>query len=944
MKNQPLRRYLILWAVLLVVVPSLLIMVVFTYGQFSVARQKNLELVGQQVAFQKKIIDIWMEERSGTVRELSQTEPFRELDEQRMRQSLDLMQASDVNFDSLSYIDKDGFFRMSTLRQGIRYPSAVGKPYYEFALAGKEYISDVVIGRNSGQAIINFSCPVYDRSGGFQGLILGSIRTSTLETLLRENWIGETGEIIIVSREGLMITEPRFLNALISRGFSENSAIMKARISDDSFIIQADPSGTGTWTDYLGNRVLGAYVRVPGQDWTIIGKINEAEVLAPVYAQLKVLAGVTFLIVLMIFLLATLVAFRIRRPIDWLIKQSNLVAAEDYTTIGQTVRPGEMPRELETLCQTFVKMGSKIEATIGLIKTHERQLEYKVQEIEKVNKDLQDEIKERQKIETALQGKLKMEEILAEMSRNLILCPIGSIDRAVGGVLRLIGEFTNVDRCAVFLDTADGVSCEKRHFWSRDDDERFAAFGGFKIAENGQERAEFRKFEVLAAASASDLPPEFAAGKNFMADFGLKSLLSIPIVEADDTLGFLFLATVRNGRSWRSEETAWLKIVAELVISSVERKRIHDAFIRRDKEYRALLDAMPDTFFEIGRDGLFRSARGLFSRTLLPPDKVIGKSIFDIYPHELARAFIDNVQNAIATRTMKTIEYDIAVDDTPCIREARIVCKTDDEALVVVRDITEEKSAELKMAEAGRLMEEGQRLAALGVMAASIAHEINQPLNSIKISASGMIFAHNNGVKLSKAGMLKEFAWISEQADRIDGIIKNIRLFVKNEYLTREAVDLGSAIDQAIKTIAGHPLLKDVSIEVCIAESLPSVLANHIHLQQVIINLVVNAAQAVSQSSRRPKVITLSAWADDKAFVEVCDNGPGLPDDLAQRFFEPFFTLGSDDQAMGLGLSIVQTIVSSYGGEVQAFNNQEGGATFRVVFPGLAEAGLCCAD
>lgn len=934
MKNQPLMRYLMLWTILLVWVPSLLIMAIFTYSQFTVAEQKNKELISQRVAFQRKIIDSWMAERCNTVRELSRTEPFRLLDEHHMLYALNLMQDSDFNFDSLSYIDKDGIFRMTTLRQEIRYPSAAGKPYYEFARIGKEFISDVVIGRNSGQAIINFSCPVYDLSESFQGLILGSIKMSTLEALLRENWFGETGEIIIVNREGFMLTNLRFLTLAISQGFHDSTAKINVRISDDALnFIHRDLSGTGAWIDYRGNKVLGSYVRIPEQDWTIIGKIDEAEVLSPIYDQTRVIAASSSILVLLIFLLSTFVTLRIKRPIDWLIEQSNHVATEDYATVGQKRLSAEIPRELEILCQTFVKMSNTIRGTIGLIKAHERQLESKVLEIEKGNKALENQINERQTIETALKRQLKMEEILAKISRNLILCSIEDIDEAVGGVLKLIGEFTNVDRCAIFLDNTAGVRCEKRHFWSRVSDNRFAAFAGFDIAENRQERAEFRKFEALAVSSIRDLPLEFVAGQKFMADFRLKALLSIPIVEADETLGFLFLATVREAKVWRPEETAWLKIVAELIINSIERKRIHDAFALRDKEYRALLDAVPDIFFEIDKNGIFRSARGLLSRNLLPPEKVIGKSVFDIYPPEVAQRLLDSVQMVIASQTMKTIEYDIVIDNTKFMREARIVSKKDNEALVVVRDISEEKRAEQKMVEAGRLMEEGQRLASLGVMATGIAHEINQPLNSIKISASGMIFAHNNGVKLDKDSMLREFAWISEQADRIDEIIKSIRMFVKNEYSTREVVDFGSVIDQAVKTIASHSLLKEVSLKICAFENSPLVLANHIHLQQVIINLVVNAAQALSQAARTPKIIKISAWTDDKIVMEVSDNGMGLPEDLSKRFFEPFFTLKSDDQAMGLGLSIVQTIVNAYGGEVNAYNNEEGGATFRVVFP-----------
>lgn len=403
MEPQPLKNYFRIWTILLIVIPSFVIMAIYTAGQIKVAKEKNLELISQVAHSQERLIDYWMEERARSVREISQDAAFRTLDEQQMKSKLALKQQADNNFDSLSYINKDGYFVFSTLNQEIQYPSVIGKPYFEAANAGKEYISDVVIGRNSGMPIINFSSPIYDYNGNLQGLILGSVRTTTLETLLRESWIGQTGDVFLINRNGIMLTEPRGVDKLTAMRSVEDTARMRLRVSDDAIRnIRMGDSGTAGWVDYLGNKVLGAYIDMPERRWTLIGKIDEAELLAPIYTQLEFMAASTLFLILLILPLANLLTNRIKHPINWLIEKSNLVAAENYLIDGNDNGFEKMPHELGKLCKTFMKMSRKIEKTVGLLKENEISLESTIAEMQEINATLEEEVIERQRAEAAL--------------------------------------------------------------------------------------------------------------------------------------------------------------------------------------------------------------------------------------------------------------------------------------------------------------------------------------------------------------------------------------------------------------------------------------------------------------------------------------------------------------------------------------------------------------
>lgn len=410
MRTQTLQYKLRMWTILLLVIPSMLIMTIFTIEEINQAEQQNLKMIEQRVDLLNHLIEYWIAERARDIREISGLEAFRVLDKRQMKNILDVVQQNSKDFDSLAYIDKEGFFQIATLSRGIRFRSTVGQPYFSAALEGKEFISDVVVGRNSGLPVINFSSPVYDKSGAFQGLVLGSVHTKTIEMLLRSNWTGQTGEIILANSKGIMIAEPRYVNKLVERGLVEATSKMTVKISADAErIIRNGENGSAAWFDYLGDKVLGAYQYIPSRGWTLIGKINKEEVLMPVYTRLAIMVSCTLLMVLLVMPLATRVINQIKRPIDWLIKQSVLVSEEKYEMVGLSRNSERAPDELDNLCETFVKMSNRIGSAFNLLKERECELKSKVLEIQSINTILQEEVNERK----------RSQEELANLNNNL---------------------------------------------------------------------------------------------------------------------------------------------------------------------------------------------------------------------------------------------------------------------------------------------------------------------------------------------------------------------------------------------------------------------------------------------------------------------------------------------------------------------------------------------
>lgn len=258
--------------------------------------------------------------------------------------------------------------------------------------------------------------------------------------------------------------------------------------------------------------------------------------------------------------------------------------------------------------------------------------------------------------------------------------------------------------------------------------------------------------------------------------------------------------------------------------------------------------------------------------------------------------------------------------------------------LLVVRDITdqvrlrEEREKLLEQAAAA------QRLTSLGTISAGIAHEISQPLNSIKVMVDGMIYWHKRGRAPEQEKILENLRKVSNQAGRIDDIIKHMRSFVSAGRATHiEPFSINDAVEGALGMI-GHQLsAHGVIVEKKLAANLPLVSGNRNRFEEAVVNLLVNALQALDLQGGYKKIMCHTYQLDKAIVLEISDNAGGIEEKLLDSIFEPFFSTKKTGEGMGLGLSIVQSIIASYRGEIKACNNGSNGATFIIKLPVMYE-------
>jgi two-component system sensor kinase FixL len=252
--------------------------------------------------------------------------------------------------------------------------------------------------------------------------------------------------------------------------------------------------------------------------------------------------------------------------------------------------------------------------------------------------------------------------------------------------------------------------------------------------------------------------------------------------------------------------------------------------------------------------------------------------------------------------------------------------------LAAVVDISARKLADTEALRHRAELAHLSRVAVMGEMAASIAHELNQPLSGIISNASaGQRFIDRGDVDL---GELRDLlADIVADGRRAGDVIRGVRSMVKKGAQVRQRVNLNDLIMNVVHMVSPDATLHSCEMETLLESNLPAIEADPIQLQQVLINLVINAFDAMHDTpAENRKVEITTEWNGDGTIcTSVRDYGVGIPEEARERLFEHFFTTKAD--GLGMGLGIVRSIVESHAGTVTAENVEGGGARFHFTLP-----------
>ena len=250
----------------------------------------------------------------------------------------------------------------------------------------------------------------------------------------------------------------------------------------------------------------------------------------------------------------------------------------------------------------------------------------------------------------------------------------------------------------------------------------------------------------------------------------------------------------------------------------------------------------------------------------------------------------------------------------------------------VSHDITLQKKAEEETRNLQRELAHAGRVWMMGQLASALAHEINQPLGAILRNAEAAeLFMQDESPDLDEVRAI--LADIRKDDQRAGNVIDRMRGMLKRRSVDKKPVDVGELVGDVAALVRSDATARHITLELTVADHLPPVLGDPVHLQQVLLNLIVNGMDALDELNRGDRWVRVSAKLDGPKtiVIAVSDSGPGVPADQLTHIFDPFFT--TKPKGMGMGLAISRTIIEAHNGRLWVENQDQAGASFRFTLP-----------
>ncbi len=544
--------------------------------------------------------------------------------------------------------------------------------------------------------------------------------------------------------------------------------------------------------------------------------------------------------------------------------------------------------------------------------------------------------------EIALKKRFEMEKLISSIVSSLIAEPSEAIDGSIKGALKKVGEFAGAERGYVFLEE-EGKAMVKAHEW------RAKGIGGranylplISASHFPRWNEQLLSGEEIFFPRISHIPLERREERRALQDEDIKSLMAVPLIWKDCVRGVLCFDSLLEEKNWIEEDVSLLKMLSGAIAGAIERREAEEQLKRSEVQYRTFVEESL-VAFGIIQDGVFKYVNSRFLEIFrCSYEDVVDRLGPENFTHSDFKKEERDIIGRILSGEYESMEYEInAYRRDGDLFPSKILVKSsiyEGRPAVIgnLMDLSKERELRDQFYRA-------QKMEAVGRLTGGLAHDINNYLGAI--SGFGEILK----LKCMKQcggseGVIEKADALIDTSFKASNLIGQLLSFCRRKPAETQVVNLNRVIGN-LSNMAERLIGEDIILETCLKEGISNVKVDTGQIEQVFVNLLVNARDAMPEGGKvliETDVETLGEdvkkiypYVNPGDFVKirVSDTGVGIPRTIQDKIFEPFFTTKGKDGGTGLGLSTVYGIVKQHGGYIWVKSDEVAGTAFTIYLP-----------